>query len=162
MTIDEAGHDGHLPRVERLRLLGRECVDLGAAADSDEAAILDGERLGARRGGVHGVDLGVEDHQVRAGDRYGRDRRGEAAPVEEPGGREHTGDPGGREAHEFPAAMPIDSTHGLPGWAISGSVRPRNCSTGWPLGSIRMSSIRLIMRVYLSAVATGTSRDCIK
>jgi len=68
VTIDEAGHDGHLPGVEGLGPFADEPADVGAASDSDEATALQRECLGARRGGVHRVDAGVKDHEVGVAD----------------------------------------------------------------------------------------------
>ena len=47
VAVDEPGHDGHLPGVQRLRRFDR--LDVCAAADGGEAAGLDRERFGLRQ-----------------------------------------------------------------------------------------------------------------
>ncbi len=100
MAVDESGHDGHLPGVERLGALGDEPLDIGVAADGGESAGLDCECLRFRRAGIDRVDFGVEDHEIGAG-AFGS--RGGA----EPGPAEKTS--GGRsgDAHEFSTAVGV-------------------------------------------------------
>ena len=53
----------------------REVADVGGGADRDESAVLDGERLGARRVGIDCVHARVDDDEVGLDARSGA-RRG--------------------------------------------------------------------------------------
>ena len=85
-------------------LLPIEPLDVRRAADGDEPAGLHRERLGARRRGVHRVDLGVEHDEVGV-----RRRRRCGSSVASPshGAADRAGDAGAGQAHESSAAVAI-------------------------------------------------------
>jgi hypothetical protein len=62
--VDEAGHDGHLPGVERLRPFADERLDFRVAPDGGEPASFDGECLRLRCAGIDRVNLSVEHDKI--------------------------------------------------------------------------------------------------
>ena len=64
MRVDEAGHHRHALGVEDRRAAGRQVADVACRSDGDEAAVLDGERFGARRRGVAGEDARIEEDEI--------------------------------------------------------------------------------------------------
>ena len=98
------GHDGHLPRVERLRVLAGEPLDVVVRADGDEPAGFHRERLGSRHPRIHRVDLRVDHDEVRvAGLRGRRGHRGAA----EPRRRRRRQRARAGHSHESPARLPL-------------------------------------------------------
>src|SRR5690606_2428313 len=69
VTIDKARRYRHLLGIDDSGLWTDEVPDLVRAADSDEAPVLDGERLCARLRVINGVDVSVDHDQVRSGPR---------------------------------------------------------------------------------------------
>jgi len=108
VAIYEAGYDGHLLGVVRLRPLASKSFDFGGGADRSEAAGAERESLDPRRILVHGVNLRVEDDQVRF--LRVRGRRGL-----EPRASEHPGESTGCQSKKFAtAAMRHVTSRGLP------------------------------------------------
>src|SRR5262249_10283083 len=64
VRIDEAGHDRHLPGVERLGPRSNQRPDLFAASDCNEAPGLDRESFGPWSDRIDGIGPGVEDNQI--------------------------------------------------------------------------------------------------
>src|SRR5438552_9202404 len=64
VAVDEARHDRHLLRVERLRAAADESSDVGRAPDGDDAGRLHRERFRARKCGVHRIDLRIEHDEI--------------------------------------------------------------------------------------------------
>jgi hypothetical protein len=85
VVVDQPGDDGAAIEVQHARARPLVFVDLGVAADRDDAPALDGQRLGNREPVVHGDDLAVQQHGIRrrlrpssaaAGDRDGGNESG--------------------------------------------------------------------------------------
>ena len=76
VIVDQPGDDGATTEVEHARERPFVLLDLGIAADRENALALDRKRLGDREPIVHGDDLAVEQHDVRR-----RLRRGGLAPA---------------------------------------------------------------------------------
>ena len=101
VAVDEAGHDGHLPGVERLGRFADERFDVGVGSDGGEPAGFDRERLRLRCAGIDRVDFGVEDDEIGVL-RFGGCRR-----LPEPWCAEDAGDAGSGQAHEFSTAVVV-------------------------------------------------------
>ena len=56
--------DAHLLRIDGLRLAG-ESLDVAGRAQGDKAAVFDGEGLGPGETRIHGVDSGIQYHEIR-------------------------------------------------------------------------------------------------
>ena len=72
VRIDEARRNGHLLRVDDTRSGGGEIANVRRRADRNEAAVLDGERLGARQCRIDCENTRVEHDQIGLRARPGR------------------------------------------------------------------------------------------
>jgi hypothetical protein len=64
VAIDESGHDRHLLGVEGPCPLADERLGFCCASNKDEPFALNGKSPRLRHAGIHGIDLGVEYHQI--------------------------------------------------------------------------------------------------
>ena len=64
--VGEPRNDGHPAGVEDPGVLADEPLDVGGASHGGKPSGLHRKRLGPRRSRIHRVDVGVEDHQIRA------------------------------------------------------------------------------------------------
>jgi hypothetical protein len=104
MRIDEAGRHRHLCRIDHLRPSRHEIPDVAGAADGDEPAVLDRERLRPWDGGVDGVHTRVHHRDVRLAARIagGGLRRSDGRHISrEPGASQRSREPKKLTARHF-------------------------------------------------------------
>jgi hypothetical protein len=102
VRVREAGHDGHLLRVDELRPFGGAASDGRGRSDSDEPAIGDCHRFGSRHRRVHRVDARVEHDEL--GLRL-RGLPGQRAHISEPGPRDERRGASRAKGHELPPGV---------------------------------------------------------
>ena len=160
VAVDEAGHDGHLLRVDRLRVLADQPLDVAGLADRDESARRHSERLCCRHRVVDGVDLRVEDDEIGVLGLGGRCRDTDRV---KPWNAGH-GESGSSQTQEFPAAAANLRHHVLLHHRCAVVVRSQRENGGQPIrtgdGRLRASlavtiaSIRILLNPLLSNRAT--------